>query len=1602
MFKTLKWLNQRLFLLLVLILSNFVTPLLGLKIVFADSPITQELKILHENIEWTTSSAGVFETFLDDEIELIVERSDKLHTEVDVLFPQGLDYLSDKTLLANQKLLSQQLFEGQELVDVHASVREYLENDGQTKRLRLSFQEHQMQLVLVFKPSLEAEFQLLAYTSTDKEKPLDEAVADDLVQTHPMKILAKPKENDQEVTEVSEKPEEEVSQEQTSEEQINQEQVSEQQNETSSPDTSVDSNQDERADMSQSESGEVPNSQIETKTEPVMEEATVVEDQVVDETKVNSSELDGNKEETSAITSEENIDTKEVSSTESETPEKLETDANAVKNTEKPSSDAPSVPKWTDFFTARSATGQNLEGLSAYFDKATSSILAGETGTYHFYIKSTGALIDKVSNVKVTIKLPENQSYYKVSSDLSRMKIAGITPTLSTDEKFLTWEIPEMVTGQTYQTQIQVNSTNGIIPNLSDMLATAVVLVDGSPVYNSGEIGIKVHSFKPSLSVTKQYLGKTGDSDAVVQSGDEISWKVKASVTITDTGGQYLKPGSTITIIDDNPSHLQMVGDSRVTFTAPSIEDQKSLAESKNGIIWTKELTFKSMAPSTEGEFVNTATANIISINDEEISQKSNQVGGSISKGNNPLAAPKGQWAYSINLGPSDANGNKPAGFSAVSQANPNPTVPNSPNTRLGFTMNYNVTPLISRDFYDSLSTGYTGPIQNNGRTVFNLSVDIGWDQGTHPRRVRQVILKDTNKGTSKTYQFDNNGNSTDGSGLKITYGASQHFGTAQLTVPTNFFNDTGKWNGTRTRHPAFDVNLTNHDGVNFSYAHEGIGPDWNVSWSYNSGYGDYNPIKNDYHFVGLNREVDANLELDELRVSIGSFFAFGRANYQLPGGKIANGTSANYPTITIELNASKGNKSITLNSGDYAVHQSGPFHPNGQNYTIYHPYISLNRDQLGLEAGEHVNSFNVIYGSRDRSEILNAGFTAYVEDYYTINPNLNNTSPVKVMNKNHTFGELALVNLNGTGARVQPFVRRPIGAADDNGLINTKLGPRTAMISAKDTTPAIAKITPEFLQRDGNIISSTESNRLRVTFSNIDASTKNLDGPLMASVLLPKGVTVNQSQPNWSYSQSSGQVVEILDNFNGTDRQLIRYQWEGDGNKQLKPGKYMTFEVDVSLSQEIPSLLTVDAYGSSSTPLQAASGNDLILDADDVNGNQNTSENIVKGSANYHYVSNDLLTLTKSVKGNRDAEYSKMGHADLGGEIRYHIRVENADHTNFTKLAFIDVLPSVGDLTILSNQDRQSRFTPLMTGPITLPVAWDDKVEVYYSESTNPKRDQIYQEAQYPSGVPAPENPAGAEEPNWRTADQVTNWEAIHSFMLKLKDGVSSVSSGQDIYFVMKAPERIDDKNLLNPSQAEEADKAAWNSVAGTVNNLQVVEPERVGVVLYSDVTTTSIRLHKLDANNQKALEGVQFKLADSRENADNNRFIRVKYDASGQVLSVIKPGEADYDQASDYDVTTDSEGYASFSHLEVDADYWIVETKALEGYIKLLEPIAIHTNTKENASQVLEKEVLNHRIPTLPSTGGQGVVLFLVIGGVIMGSALYLAKRKAGQKQS
>ena len=180
------------------------------------------------------------------------------------------------------------------------------------------------------------------------------------------------------------------------------------------------------------------------------------------------------------------------------------------------------------------------------------------------------------------------------------------------------------------------------------------------------------------------------------------------------------------------------------------------------------------------------------------------------------------------------------------------------------------------------------------------------------------------------------------------------------------------------------------------------------------------------------------------------------------------------------------------------------------------------------------------------------------------------------------------------------------------------------------------------------------------------------------------------------------------------------------------------------------------------------------------------------------------------------------------------------------------------------------------------------------------------------------------------------------------------------------------------------------------------------------SEIYTGQIRLEKVDSE-LAPLEGAQFKIADSVENALDGLFLRKDNDGN-----IYRPADPDYYNYNDWVVTstlfTDDDenefAYVHFNGLKVleyiydDEDgsfisaeyltYYIVETKAPVGYNLYGEIIEItfDNSADETNGYLMEGEVqiVNTDKFILPETGGNGTMWFTVAGITLIGCAVLM----------
>lgn len=167
-------------------------------------------------------------------------------------------------------------------------------------------------------------------------------------------------------------------------------------------------------------------------------------------------------------------------------------------------------------------------------------------------------------------------------------------------------------------------------------------------------------------------------------------------------------------------------------------------------------------------------------------------------------------------------------------------------------------------------------------------------------------------------------------------------------------------------------------------------------------------------------------------------------------------------------------------------------------------------------------------------------------------------------------------------------------------------------------------------------------------------------------------------------------------------------------------------------------------------------------------------------------------------------------------------------------------------------------------------------------------------------------------------------------------------------------------------------------------------------------DVTTFAIKIDKYkDSDKNVKLKGAKFDLYRTATQAEITAGSGIVTIPLTDIQGIKLEG----------DKVTGENGSVSFEKYEANDnkyDYYLVETKAPSGYNILADAVKVNfTDADVKATNgVYTVEVPNSSGITLPITGGEGIVIFTVIGIVFMGGAVFLfimtrKKAKANDKK-
>lgn len=709
-----------------------------------------------------------------------------------------------------------------------------------------------------------------------------------------------------------------------------------------------------------------------------------------------------------------------------------------------------------------------------------------------------------------------------------------------------------------------------------------------------------------------------------------------------------------------------------------------------------------------------------------------------------------------------------------------------------------------------------------------------------------------------------------------------------------------------------------------------------------------YDVYTKGYKNVSMHEEIDSNLELQSFSIPKPRAIA-----------KIYEQSSLKtIPSLTLKLEINTvGNwKMITLDTSKY----------------ISSDWISVSRSDLNLKDIDHVISYELYYANKDNTPIQGDFSLNAVNALYTIKKGYIG----KVTNRLWYSGWV-----NGA---TTPFYRFPMEDSESSSI-----GPRSANVIGVSNMTPVARNIISFHKKTGNQV-NIGANRVSAQLHNDSSSMVRMSKNFSGSIILPLGVTINEA-PNITFWDGKGGNVGaaggsyiVKNNYNGTGRQKINVNWN---DSELFPGKNLGFDFDVTIDRNAEMPLDLYFYAISGDPKLSVpavtqpniSSSTLETDIDDINEDGNTVQELVKAGNNFILLRDTNVQTEKTVKGDKDTTYSKFAHTSPGGIIDYRLNVTNTTDENITKFVLMDALPSVGDLALTDGASRGSMFTPSMTGQITIPAEWKDKVTVFYSTSTNPKRDDLVKNVIYPGTTQTLQNPLGATDPIWTLATSITDWSEIHSYKIEVNEGVS-VIPGQNIMleFRMKAPEEknIADKTLLDPTVHEQT-RAAWSSFAYASNTLQAVEPERVGVVMDG---LGKVGINKIDSEDTSIpLSGAKFVIAATE--ADLEAGLYIKKEATG---NLVYPNDAGYfENTENYEVISDSKGVVLFDSLRLNESngkvYFIKEIQAPTGYQLPNKGIQMEASLE---TVPIMNQIKNIKKVEMPKTGSMRIVIFILLG--------------------
>ena len=367
-------------------------------------------------------------------------------------------------------------------------------------------------------------------------------------------------------------------------------------------------------------------------------------------------------------------------------------------------------------------------------------------------------------------------------------------------------------------------------------------------------------------------------------------------------------------------------------------------------------------------------------------------------------------------------------------------------------------------------------------------------------------------------------------------------------------------------------------------------------------------------------------------------------------------------------------------------------------------------------------------------------------------------------------------------------------------------LAPNKALISTGPYAPTGTNVVDLGLSSD---VMSYE-----LTIANHDSANIVLPNPVAFDLLpeqityLPGSLTLVGGSDNTGLglddSGTGNPIITITDDYNGTGRTLLKLEFTGE----FPIGSGVKYRFDARIKSGASGF--VDNILLLKTDDQNYECQGYLADSEDVDGDGNTTETFCRSPAGAGITIQTVssLKVVKYVRGPNEAyqENPDIANTNPNDSVWFKVKMFNPGNVTLNNLKLVDVFPFLNDNGVkLNTTDRGSEWAPYLIAPISVPAG----VDVYYSQSTDPAREEI--------------------EPAASTASNTNDWTTtapgdlslVKAIRLEFNNAFNPVDSFE---FELK---------MFSPDFDTDVDRdaIAYNSVAFNATELPSQEPNRVGI---------------------------------------------------------------------------------------------------------------------------------------------------------------------------